>query len=309
MIELAFIIGTTLMYSTPLIYAALGGLISEKSGITNIGLEGMMTVGAFVGAAVAYFTGNPWLAFLAAGLGGGLIALMHGIISISFKGNQIISGIAINFIGPGIVIFYSRLLFNGATQTKTVDFESKLPKLFSQTFEKNSVLDLILNQYATVYIVFILAIVIWFIFNKTKLGLRIIAVGEYPKAADTLGINVSAIRYLCVVLSGVFAGFGGATVSIAIASNFNQTIISGQGYIAIATMIFGKWNPIGTLKAGLIFGFAQAMTVVLGTSSIDISPHLISMFPYILTLVILIIFKGKASYPASLGKPYEKGNR
>ncbi|TCO79462.1 ABC transporter permease [Marinisporobacter balticus] len=307
--NIGFILGTTLMYATPLIFAALGGVISENSGVVNIGLEGMMTLGALMGATVGYFTGNPWLALLCAGLAGGFLALLHAIASVTFGADQIVSGIAINFLGPGIALFLSRLFFEGATMTKSINLENKIPRPLGGVFPQNSFFDLVLNQYATVYISFLLVFVIWYMLYKTKIGLRIRAVGEHPKAADTLGINIYKIRYFSVILSGIFAGFGGAAMSIAVVSNFRPTLISGQGFIALAAMIFGKWKPQGAMWACLLFGAAQGFVIFLGGTAIAISSQLLAMLPYIITLVILISFVGKSVGPAASGDPYEKGER
>ncbi|SNT13230.1 nucleoside ABC transporter membrane protein [Anaerovirgula multivorans] len=309
--SLGFIIGTTLMYSTPLIYAALGGVITENSGVTNIGLEGMMTIGALIGATVGFYSGNPWLGFLAAGLAGGVLALFHAIASVTFEADQVVSGIAINFLGPGLALFLSRLFFEGATMTKAIPLDSKMPRPLHGIFPRNSFLDLVFNQYATVYMAFLLVFVLWYLLYRTKLGLRIRAVGEHPRAADTLGVNIYRIRYLCVILSGVFAGFGGASMSLAIVSNFRPTLVSGHGFIALAAMIFGKWKPQGAMWACLLFGVSNGLVVYLGRADapFQISVQILSMLPYVLTLIVLMGFVGRASAPAAVGVPYEKGER
>ncbi len=298
----------TLMYAAPLILAALGGVISERSGVVNIGLEGIMTIGAFFGAAVAYFTGNPWVGFLSAAIAGAVIALFHAVASISFKANQTISGIAINFIGPGLALFLCRLLFEGATMSKTVS--NKLPKLLSifNINTENKVLSA-LNVDITVVIALVLAAIMSFVLYKTKWGLRILAVGEHPAAADTLGVNVYAVRYAAVIFSGVLAGFGGAARSIAVVSQFSPSVISGHGFIALAAVIFGKWTPWGAVGACILFGFAQALVVLVGGTTIPIPSQLISMLPYVLTIIILILFVGKSVAPRANGIPYEKGSR
>jgi len=321
--NIALIISITLMYATPLIYAALGGVISEKSGIVNIGLEGMMTIGAFAGAATGALTGNPWLAFIVAGLAGGLFGLLHAVASVTFHANQVVSGIAINFLAPGLALFISRRIFNGATMTPLIPLENKmplplnsifqllhlrLPKSVSPLFARNSVIDLIFNQYATVYIALALVGILWFLIYKTKLGLRIRAVGEHPKAADTLGVNVYKIRYLCVILSGALAGLGGASLSLAIVSTFRATLVSGQGFIALAAVIFGKWKPQGALAACLLFGLATGLRIFLGGTGLNVSQNLLSMLPYIITLIVLVGFVGKVVAPAAVGLPYEKGD-
>jgi len=307
--SLAFIIGTTLMYATPLIYTALGGVISENSGVVNIGLEGMMTIGAFFGATVAYFSGNPWIGFLAAGLAGGLLALLHAIASVTFAAEQVVSGIAINFLGPGLALFLSRIFFEGATTTKPISLSEKMPRYLDGVFPRNSFFDLVFNQYATVYLAFIFVFIVWFTLYKTKIGLRLRSVGEHPRAADTLGVSVTKVRYMAVITSGIFAGFGGAAMSIAVVSNFRPTLISGQGFIALAAMIFGKWKPQGAMWASLLFGAAQGLIIFLGGTKIEISSQILAMLPYLLTLIILTSFVGKAVAPASVGKPYEKGER
>ena len=298
------IISITFMYSTPLVFGALGGMISERSGVVNIGIEGMMSVGAATGVAVAYYSGNAWLGFLAAGLAGGLIALLHAIASIEALADQTVSGIAINLIGAGLAFFIARQAF-GAINTPNVP--NKLPKIFG-----NSVTNKYLSHFnvdVTVVIALVLAIVIWFIFAKTTWGLRVKSVGEHPAAADTLGISVKKIRYICVVLSGVLAGFGGASVTLAIISHFTPTAISGQGFIALAAVIFGKWKPQGVYGACLLFGCAQAIAIILGGSNFNVSSQLISMLPYVMTIVILILFIGKSVAPKADGEPYQKGQR
>lgn len=305
--SIALILGTALMYSTPLIFTSLGGVVSENSGVINIGLEGMMVVGAFTGAAVGYFTGNPWLAFLLAGFAGGLFGLLHAIACVTFNANQIVSGIAINFLGPGLSLFLSRIFFSGATMTLSIDLNNKMPRPLNNVFPKDTFMYYFLgNRYATVYLALLLVFITWFVLYKTRLGLRIRSVGEHPKAADTLGVNVIKIRYLAVITSGVFSGFGGAAMSLAIVSNFRPTLISGHGFIALAAMIFGKWKPQGALLACLLFGFAQGLTVFLGQFDLNVSSQLLSMIPYVLTIIILISFVGKSHCPAADGIPYEK---
>ncbi|MDO5028232.1 MAG: ABC transporter permease [Bacillota bacterium] len=294
-------ISLTLMYSAPIVLGAMSGVISMRSGVDNIGIEGMMTIGAFTGAAVGYFSGNPWLGFFAGGLSGIVLALLHAIVSISFNGNQIISGIAINFIGPGAAIFLSRLLFDGATQTKNV--ARKMPKLFASlgidnpTFRSADV-DI------TVFIALLVVLFLWYFLYYTKPGLRIRACGEHPAAADTVGINVTLTRYLCVLASGFLAGLGGASYTLAIISNFTTTVISGQGFIALAAVIFGNWKPIGAAMGCLLFGFAQALIILLAGSAIP--SQILAMLPYVLTLFILIFVK-KSDPPKALSKPYFKG--
>jgi simple sugar transport system permease protein len=303
--NITLFIGITLMYSTPLAFAALGGVITERSGVTNLGIEGMMTIGAFVGAAVGYYSNNPWLGFLAAGAAGGVFALFHAFASITCKADQTISGIAINLIGPGVALFGCRLLFEEATQSKPVTH--KIPKIFGHAKLSGVVKNL--NVDLTVVIVLVLAILVWIFLYKTKWGLHIRAVGEHPAAADTMGINVYKTRYLCVIVSGILAGFGGASMTLAIIAQFTPTAICGQGFIAIAAVIFGKWTPQGAYKACLLFGAAQALTVILGGGSFAVPSEILAMLPYFLTIAILILFVGRSSAPKASGIPYEKGAR
>ena len=297
-------IGTTFSYSSPLIYAGLGGVISERSGVTNIGIEGMMTAGAIVAVIVGYYSGSPWLGFLAGGCMGMLISLLHAMASISFHANQTVSGVAINFIGPGLALYLSRLFFNGATHTPPVP--NKMPKILSFLFpEVTAPIAVALNQDIAVIFGFILVAVIWVLLNKTRLGLRIRSVGEHPSAADTLGINVYGIRYGCVLASGFLSGLGGATMTLSVVSAFSPTAISGQGFIALAAVIFGRWTPVGTCGACLLFGFAQALVVQLSAGSV-INTKLLSMIPYLLTLVVLMTMRGGSSAPKADGVPYIK---
>lgn len=301
---ITLIISITLMYSTPMVFSGMGNLISEKTGVINIGVEGMMTLGALAGAAVCYFTGNVWFGFLCAGIAGGLLALLHAAASIIFKCDQTVSGIAVNLIGPGAAMFICSLLFNGATSTQPVI--NKLPKIFGSMKVDGVIGNL--NVDITVLMAFLLTLFFYWLFYKTKWGLHIQAVGEHPAAADTLGIKVNRVRFLCVMCSGILAGFGGATVTLGIVSQFTPTTIAGQGFISIAAVIFGKWTPHGAYGACLLFGFAQALTVLLGGNSI-VPSQILAMLPYILTILTLILFVGKAMAPKASGKPYEKGSR
>lgn len=307
------IIGITFMYSTPLILASLGGVISEKVGVIALEIEGLMTIGAFVGALVGHRTSNPWIGFLAGGIAGMVLVLPHAIASISLKADQTITGIAINFIGPGLALFLCRIFYEGSTMTKPVP--TTLPKLFDifigkqGTIKANSILG-VLNADITFYIAVLLTIIMWYVFYKTKAGLRIIAVGEQPAAADSLGINVYFVRYMCVLTCGFLAGLAGASISLKIVNLFTPAIISGKGFIAIAAVIFGKWKPQGALLACLVFGMAQGLSVIVAANkNITIPSQLISMIPYVLTIVILIVFVGKSSAPKAGGIPFEKGLR
>lgn len=304
LLSFAFLIGQTLMYASPLIFTSLGGTLSENSGVVNIGLEGMMVVGAFTAATVGYFSGNPWLGFLAAALASGLFGMLHALACVTFNADHVVSGIAINFLGPGLSYFVSRLVFDGATQTLSLDLENKMPRPLDPFFETNTFFELIFNRYATAYVALAMVAFIWFLLFRTRLGLRIRSVGQHPEAADTLGVHVRRVRYFAVVGSGMLAGLGGATLSIAIVSQFRPGLISGQGFIALAAMIFGKWKPQGALLACLLFGFSQALVVFLGLRAQAIPSQLMSMLPYAITLIVLVGFVGKAVAPKASGRPF-----
>lgn len=296
-------IGITLMYSTPLALAGQGSVISEVSGVVNIGIEGMMTIGAFFAAFVGQRTGNPWLGFLCGGLAGAFFGLCHAFASVTVKADQTVTGIAMNLIGPGVALFLCRLFYNGATQSEPVPH--KIPTLFPAKMLSGAAKNLNLSW--TTIIAFLVALAMWYVFYHTTWGLHIRAVGEHPAAADTLGINVYRVRYLSVIVSGFLAGLGGASMTLNVVSQFSPTAISGQGFIAIAAVIFGKWTPHGGYLACLLFGFFTALTVLLGNSGVPI--EIISMLPYVATIVILVLFVGRASAPKANGVPYEKGSR
>ncbi|MEB3059749.1 ABC transporter permease [Parvimonas micra] len=306
LLKIALFISDTLLFATPLLFTALGGMFTEKAGVTNIGLEGMMTIGAFAGAAVGYFTKSALLGFLAGGVAASLVALIHAIVSITFGADQVVSGIAINFIGPGVSLFICSLLFDGAKQTIPVaEGEGKMIKIFDNLTGIDFI-DKILGQYVTTYVALGLVILISIYLYKTKFGLRLIAVGEHPKAAETLNVNVYLYRYFAVIVSGLLAGFGGATMSLATVSNFSQSLISGHGFIALVAVIFGKWKPYGVLGACLFFGAAQELAILLPGLNINIPESILPMVPYISTLLVLIFFVGKSKGPSSAGVPYIK---
>jgi len=316
-LAIGYILGTSFMPAIPLIFTANGAVITENSGVVNIGLQGMMTIGAFAGAAAAVLTGDPWVAFLIAGLSGAFFGLLHAIACIKYNADQVVTGIAMNFLAPGVAYFLSRRMFDGATMTPSVN--NKMPKTFNDFFgtliqnNPDSIwakfADSVFNQNVTVYLGIILVFVTWYVLNKTRLGLRIRAVGEHPKAADTVGVNIYRIRYLCVTLSGFFAGLGGAAMSIAIVAGFRPGLISGHGFIALAAMIFGKWKPRLTMMACLLFGATNGLKFYLGSIGVQINGDLLSTMPYVITLLVLVLFVGKAVAPAASGKPYEMDAR
>lgn len=306
--EFGIILYATLIYTPPLLYAALGSCFSEVSGVVNIGIEGMMTAGAFTGTCVAYFTGSPLLGFICGGLAGMLFGALHALATVKLGADQTIAGTAINMLGPGIVIMIARVLFD-STDTIPLDASQKIPMLFRGVFDTSTVFGRFMNNvfcnYASTYLVFFVVIIVWFIFYKTRFGLRLRACGEHPQACETLGINVIAMRFWCVCISGFLSGLGGACVTMATSNQFRPISIVGQGFIAIAAVIFGKFKPQGALLGCLLFGFCSGLKVVLGGSS-GVSMHLISMIPYVVTVIVLILFVGKSHVPSANGKPYVK---
>jgi simple sugar transport system permease protein len=303
--NLILLIGITLMYSTPLVFGALGGVISERSGVTNIGIEGMMVIGAVAAATASYFTGNPWIGFLAAGACGALVALLHAVASVSFAADQTVSGVAINMLAPGLALFACRRFFDGAAMSPIAP---KLPKILGESGLAGTPFAN-LNVNVTTVIALLLTVIMWFVLYKTKWGLRVRAVGEHPAAADTLGIDVYKVRYCCVLLSGMLAGFGGASMTIAIIAQFTQTAISGHGFIAMAAVIFGKWTPFGAYGACLLFGFTQALVIMLGGGDFVVPSQILSMLPYAMTIIVLVLFVGRSVAPKADGVPYVKGSR
>ena len=297
-----------LAYATPLIYAALGSCFSEVSGVVNIGIEGMMTAGAFTGTVIAHFTGSPWIGFLCGGLAGMLFGALHALATVRLGADQTIAGTAINMLGPGIVIMIARVLFD-STDTIPLTSDQGIPKLFKGLFDTSTVfgrfMDNVFATYASTYLVFLAVIIVWFVFYKTRFGLRLRACGEHPEACETLGINVLSMRFKCVCLSGFLSGLGGACVTMTISNQFRPISIVGQGFIAIAAVIFGKFRPHGALIGCLLFGFCSGLKTVLGGSS-GIDTQLISMIPYVVTVIVLILFVGRSRVPSASGKPYIK---
>jgi ABC-type uncharacterized transport system permease subunit len=292
----------TLRMATPLIFASLGGIFSERAGIINIALEGMMLTGAFSAVFATYSSGNPWLGVCAAILAGGLLGLVHGILTIKFSGDQIVSGTGINIFALGFTAYMSQIIWGsrGASQsveglgTISIPFLSDVP-LIGEILGKQTPL---------VYVSLIAVVVSYFILFKTPLGLRVRAVGEHPGAADSTGIKVYRIKYLCVIASGMLASMGGAFLSIGHLSLFVNGMTGGRGFIALAAMILGGWSPFGALGASLFFGFADALQIRL--QSIGALPsQIVLTLPYILTIIVLAVFARRRSAPSDY-KPYEK---
>ncbi len=300
------IFASTLRIATPILLASLGGVMSERSGVINIGLEGMMLMGAFGAAVGSYFYG-PWTGILIGIAIGGLMGLLHAFMSVTVKANQIISATAINIFAVGFPNIMVPIIWPGyhaITPVVPVIKDIRLPLIADLPV----IGTIIGNQNPIVYIALILVPIINYFLFRTPLGLRIRSVGEHPKAADTLGINVAKMRYIAVISSGFLAGLGGAFLSIAYQSQFSRAMTQGRGFIGLAAMIFGRWKPVGAFIACLLFGFADALQASAQSAGVPIPPELLLAAPYVLTLVALVGLIGKRAVgPAANGKPYEKG--
>ena len=291
------IIASSFRFSIPYTLAGLGGTYSERSGVVNIGLEGMMLIGAFTAVAVANATGSAWVGLLAAIIAGMLLGVIHGVVCVTFKADQIVSGLAIIIFAMGITVFFSWLLYN-KTQIKAEAY-LRVPLLHDIPAFKVLFSEIPPMIFLTAAIV----IVSHFIIFKTVFGLRLRSVGEHPQAADTLGISVDKMRYSGVIISGALAGMAGAYLSLEHAHYFVKGISAGRGFIGLASMIFGKWTPLGTAGAGLLFGFGEALKPYLPKV---VPSQFIDMIPYVLTIFVLASAVGRATPPAAIGIPYIK---
>ena len=295
----------TLQFGALLLLPALGGVISERSGVTNIAMEGMTLTGAYAGVMTALSTHSLLVGVLGAIIAGGLMALIHAVVSINFKANQIVSGIAINIAALGLTNY---LLFvqTGGVGVPSLASSLRLPTVTWGPLAKIPFLGPVLFQQNIIFYVALLILVgIQLLLFRTNIGLRIRAVGEHPQAADTAGVNVRLVRYLCVVSSGLLSGLAGAFLALGIAGIFLPNMTAGIGYIALAAVIFGKYIPLGAAGACLIFGLGEALSVRLQDT--NISPNLLSTLPYILTLIALVGLVGRTTPPAADGIPYEPG--
>jgi general nucleoside transport system permease protein len=289
--------------STPLVLGALSGLSSERSGVVNIAIEGMMLVGAFVGFMTGIYTRSLPLALLAAVLSGGLMALLHAVLSIRFKVDQIIGGTVINILAIGATGYFNRALFStGAPPGQAVLPSWRIPLLA----DIPAIGRIAFDQKPITYAAILLVLVVHFVLFHTVWGLRTRAVGEHPLAADTVGVDVFKVRYLNVVIGGLLAGLGGAYFTLESVPHFEPLMTNGRGFIALAAMIFGKWTPFGAWGAALLFGVAEALPVALQIQGVNVPFQLVGLLPYVLTIVVLAGAIGRATPPAAIGVPYEK---
>ena len=282
---------STIRLATPLLLAALGGLYSERSGVINIALEGLMLAGASTAAAVAHYTGSPWVGLAAGVVAGMAVALVHAVACIRFEADQVVSGTAVNILMLGVPALLSGAFFLSSGSTPQVPRENLLPV-------------------APVVIAFALVPLTWYVLTRTPFGLRLRAVGENPGAADAAGVSVERMRYTAVLISGALAGIGGAYLSIGQSSLFTRNMTAGRGFIALAALIFGKWRPFQTMFACLFFGFTEAVAIQLQGVPLwggeEIPNQFIHIIPYLLTIIVLAGFIGHSRAPRALGIPYQK---
>lgn len=305
-LSLVTLLTGALTLSIPMIFGSLGGLLCERSGIVNIAIEAQLLLGAFTAVLAASISGSPWVGLIAAMIGGVLVSLILAVFAIKYLVDQTIVGVVVNVLVAGLTGFlYSRVL---QADPANLNSAPKLPSFEIPLLSQIPVVGPVLfNQSVLVYIMYITVGLIWFALNKTKWGLRTRAVGEHPKAADTLGINVNRLRFSNVLLAGVVAGMGGAFFTLVSVSSFNANMTAGQGYIALAALIFGRWKPFGALFASLLFGFTLQLNFVLSLLGTSVPTELLAMLPYLVTIFAVAGLVGVSRGPAASGKPYIKG--
>ena len=297
---LIILLFSTIRLATPLIFAALGGMFSERAGVINIALEGLMLAGAFTAAVVTYELSNPYIGFVSGMAVGGIVAFVFAVAVIKFEADQVVTGFAISLLMLGLPAVLSSAFYDSAGSTQQVAKEFQLPEFFNRI------------SLASI-LAFALVPVCWYVLYKTPFGLRIRAVGENPAAADSAGVNVIRLRYTAVVISGLLAAPGGPYLSIGQSSLFTRGMTAGRGYIALAALILAKWKPLPVLFACLFFGFTEALAIQLQgvlkmPSGDDIPVQFIQIIPYVLTIIVLAGFIGLSRAPKALGIPYKKGN-
>jgi len=303
-LNLLGLLTTSLVKAVPITLGAMSGVLCERAGVVNIAIEGMMLSGAMTGALVASVSGSLWIGLLAAVLTGGLLGLVHAVLSIKYRTDQIVSGTVINIFATGITSFisakflqtYQELNNPGIFSPWPIPVLSKIPILGPLLFSHN----------LFVYALYVFLVVITVALFYTRWGLRLRSVGEHPKAADTLGINVFRTRYMAVLLGGMMAGFGGGYFTLGSVGRFDEVMTAGRGFIGLAAMIFGNWTPFGSFGAGLIFGFADSLAAKLAILGVAIPSDFLLMAPYVATMIALAGVVGRGQMPAADGQPYQK---
>lgn len=298
---------STLRMATPILVVALGELYSERAGLVNIGLDGIMAFGAFVGFLVSYTTGNPYLGILAGAGSGILINMVYAFCTIHLGAEQIVYGMALNIFAPALASFINKIHFGISSSLNQATLMKELPiPVLSDIPLLGPVL---FNHTLVVYFIYLLVPATFVFLNKTKAGLNFKAVGEYPKAAESLGINVIRQKYLACVICGLLAGIGGAYLTTCYISTYSDGVVSGRGFIALSAVIFGRWMPGGVMLAALLFGFTDALQLRMQVLSSDTPYQLLAMLPYLCTLFVLIFFGIKKAGPKANGKPYFREER
>ncbi len=309
MVVVLAIVASALRLATPLILASLGGVFSERSGVFNIALEGIMIMGAFFAILITKFTGMPWIGVLGALVVGVLTSLILAGLAIHLKADQTVTGVAINLLAASLAAYLLELVWHRSGQTDPI--RNSLTRNPFTFLENIPVIGNIVAELTPfVYLALIMVAVSYYVLWKTPFGLRVRAVGEHPRAADTVGINVYKIRYICVMISGAFAGVAGAALSLGTISLFREGMTAGKGFIAIAAMIFGKWHPVGALLASLFFGLTEAIQIQAASIGLGFIPsEFLQAIPYVATILALVGVVGRAVGPAAGGIPYEKGEK
>ena len=302
--NLTGLLQTTVARSVPIIFGALSGVMCERSGVINVAIEGMLLAGAFVAAVTASVTGDYWTGILAAILVGALLALLLAVLTIRYMVDQIVAGFVINILITGLTNFIHQAVL---VPNQTLNQPPRVPRLPIPVLADIPIIGPIFFQHNIfIYTAFILVAVIWYAMYRTRWGLRVRAVGEHPRAADTVGINVNFIRYRNVILGGMVAGFGGAYFTLGSTGTFEREMTGGRGFIGLAAMIFGNWNPAGAAGSGLIFGFADAIQARAAILKIPIPSEFLLMLPYLVTIIVVAGLVGRVRAPAADGKPYRK---
>jgi general nucleoside transport system permease protein len=297
------LIGSTLAWATPLAYAAVGGMVSERSGVVNIGLEGMMLAGAFFACLGADKFGSWEMGLVTAAVAGAGFALVHAFFAIHLRADQIVGGTAINFLALGVTGYFFIQLYG---DNGTPGDLARIPNLTISGFGKRSFWGQSIGDLnLMIWLSFVLLVVAWFVLFRTSIGLRLRAVGEHPRAAETVGISVYKTRYIAVVVSGILAALGGAYLSIGFVGSFNEGMTNGRGFIALAAVIFGNWRPFGAYAAAVLFGASTALSFRLATYS-DSAAVIFQALPYVLTLIAVAGVIGRSIPPAAVGRPYTK---
>ncbi|MBS3178562.1 MULTISPECIES: ABC transporter permease [unclassified Pseudoclavibacter] len=307
-VPLTWLLTGTLAISTPLIFGSMAGLVSERVGVVNIAIEGQLLAGAFTSALIGSMTGNPFLGLLGAILAGMLVSLILAVFSIRYLVEQVVVGVVINMLVIGLTNFlYSGVMTRDSGFLNTIAQNEKYPRFAIPLLSDIPVIGpLLFDNTFIVYLMFITVPVLTFALFKTRWGLRLRAVGEHPKAADTVGIKVNKTRFWNVLLSGAIAGAGGSFFTLGSVGSFSQEMTSGQGYIALAALIFGRWHPVYATLAALLFGFASNLKTLVSQVGANIPPEFMAMIPYIVTILAVAGFVGQSRGPAAAGKPYVK---